>query len=395
MIDWIENPLLDPGLRASDDDVPLRFHRALPGYAPTPLIDAPELAVEWGVGQVWLKFENDRFGLPAFKYLGVSWAARRLLGDPPYEDGLELVAATDGNHGRAVARVARQAGIGATILVPAGTVQARIDAIASEGAVVRVVDGSYDDAVRLSAELADERRLVLSDTSWPGYEQVPAWVIEGYATLFREVDEQGGGTPDVAVVPIGVGALAAAAVRHLAGRARLAGVEPTGAACVLESARAGELTEVPGPHGSIMAGLNAGLPSLGHAAPFGFGAYVVGILMTDHDVDGSPVPAEHLDHVALLRAERWPRRHGRAHGDGIGAQRDASAAGSEADHPLLEGEHLGRGPPALGALDRLLGCEESLGAIEYLVEGGTLARCLRRFPHRVPAFEGCVLLGEG
>lgn len=262
MIDWIENPLLDPGLRASDDDLPLRFHRALPGYAPTPLIDAPELAVEWGVGRVWLKFENDRFGLPAFKYLGVSWAARRLLGDPPYEDGLELVAATDGNHGRAVARVARQAGIGATILVPAGTVQARIDAIASEGAAVRVVDGSYDDAVRLSAELADARRLVLSDTSWPGYEQVPAWVIEGYATLFREVDEQGGGTPDVAVVPIGVGALAAAAVRHLAGRARLAGVEPTGAACVLESARAGELTEVPGPHGSIMAGLNAGLPSL-------------------------------------------------------------------------------------------------------------------------------------
>jgi diaminopropionate ammonia-lyase len=263
VIEWLANPLRDPALRASDDGAPVEFHRGVPGYAPTPLIDAPELAREWGVGRVWLKFERERFGLPAFKFLGVSWAAERLLGEPPHEPGLELVAATDGNHGRAVARVARTAGLRSTILVPAGTARARIDAIAAEGANVQVVDGSYDDAVRLSAELAGERRLVLSDTSWPGYEEVPAWVIEGYATIFHEVGEQVREAPvDVAFVPIGVGALAAAAVRHLAGRARLAGVEPVGAACVLESARAGEITEVPGPHGSIMAGLNAGLPSL-------------------------------------------------------------------------------------------------------------------------------------
>jgi diaminopropionate ammonia-lyase len=262
VIDWLANPLRDPDLEAGDDDAPLRFHRGLPGYAPTPLVDAPELAAEWGVGRVWLKFERERFGLPAFKLLGASWAARELLGEPPYHPELELVAATDGNHGRAVARVARMAGIGATILVPAGTARARIDAIAGEGAGVEVVDGSYDDAVRRSAAMAGPHRLVLSDTSWPGYEDVPRRVIEGYATIFREVDEQAGGLPDVAVVPIGVGALAAAAARHLAGRARLAGVEPSGAACVLESARAGEIVEVPGPHTSIMAGLNAGLPSL-------------------------------------------------------------------------------------------------------------------------------------
>ena len=126
-----------------------------------------------------------------------------------------------------------------------------------------MVDGSNDDAVRRTAALADPHRLLLSDTSWPGYEEVPRWVIEGYATIFRDVDEEMGGAPvDVAVVPIGVGALAAAAVRNLGGRARLAGVEPTSAACMLESARAGEITEVPGPHPSIMAGLNAGLPSL-------------------------------------------------------------------------------------------------------------------------------------
>jgi diaminopropionate ammonia-lyase len=260
--DWIRNPLRQSALRPSDDDAPVRFHRALRGYAPTPLVEVPELAAEWGVGRVLLKFERERFGLPAFKFLGVSWAAERLLGEPPYEPGLELIAATDGNHGRAVARAARLRGLGATILVPAGTAEARIEAIEGEGASVQVVDGSYDDAVRLSAELADERRLVLSDTSWPGYEDVPRRVIEGYATIFHEVDEQAGAAVDVAFIPIGVGALAAAAARHLAGRARLAGVEPVGAACMLESIRAGRITEVPGPHRSIMAGLNAGLPSL-------------------------------------------------------------------------------------------------------------------------------------
>ncbi len=262
MPEWLLNRLRDGSFQASDDDAPVRFHRGLAGYEPTPLIEAPELAAEWGVGRVLLKFERERFGLPAFKFLGVSWAAERLLGEPPYEPGLELIAATDGNHGRAVARAARLRGLGATILVPAGTAQARIDAIAGEGARVEVVDGSYDDAVRLSAELADERRLVLSDTSWPGYEEVPGWVIEGYATIFHEVDEQAAAAVDVAFVPIGVGALAAAAARHLGGRARLAGVEPVAAACMLESVRAGRITEVPGPHGSIMAGLNAGLPSL-------------------------------------------------------------------------------------------------------------------------------------
>jgi diaminopropionate ammonia-lyase len=263
VIDWLANPLRDPALEASDSMAPLHFHRALPGYAPTRLVEAAELACAWGVGSVRLKFEEERFGLPAFKFLGVSWAAQRLLGDPPHDGDIELVAATDGNHGRAVARVARMSGLGATILVPAGTARARIEAIESEGATVEVIDGSYDDAVRRSAAMAGPRRLVLSDTSWPGYEEVPGWVIEGYATIFHEIDEQEEGAQiDLAVVPIGVGALAAAAVRHLAGGARLVGVEPTAAACMLQSARAGQITEVPGPHGSIMAGLNAGLPSM-------------------------------------------------------------------------------------------------------------------------------------
>ncbi len=261
MIELIENPLRDRARVAPETDPagPVGYHRSLPGYEPTRLIDAPELAAVWGVARVLLKFEEERFGLPAFKFLGASWAARQLLGDPPYDPRITLIAATDGNHGRAVARVARLAGTGATILVPRGTVQARIDAIAGEGAAVEVVDGSYDDAVRLSAQMADDTHIVLSDTSWPGYEEVPLHVIDGYATIFHEIDEP----VDVALIPIGVGSLAAAAARHYAPTGtRLVGVEPEGAACLLESVRAGRITEVPGPHTSIMAGLNAGLPSL-------------------------------------------------------------------------------------------------------------------------------------
>ena len=219
----------------------------------------PELAGEWGVKRVLLKFERERFGLPAFKFLGASWAAHRLLGDPPYDPSLTLVAATDGNHGRAVARVAKHSGLNAKILVPQGTANDRIQAIATEGADVHVVDGSYDDAVRQSASLADDTHLVLSDTSWPGYEDVPRWVIEGYATIFAEVDHP----VDTAIVPIGVGALAAAAAHHYTrSETKLVAVEPTGAACLKASIEAGEITEVPGPHASIMAGLNAGVPSL-------------------------------------------------------------------------------------------------------------------------------------
>jgi diaminopropionate ammonia-lyase len=235
------------------------FHRGLAGYAPSAMRDAPELAQAMGVGRVFLKVETERFGLPAFKILGASWAAQRLLAGRGVED-ITLVTATDGNHGRAVARVARMRGLAAHILVPVGTAQARIDGIASEGAHVEVVDGSYDQAVERAASMADDTHVVLSDTSWPGYEDVPRWVVEGYETIFAEWDEQSGGsTPDVALIPVGVGSLGVAAAAHWPGeRPLLVGLEPTSAACALESVRAGEPVSVPGPHTSIMAGLNAG-----------------------------------------------------------------------------------------------------------------------------------------
>src|SRR5688500_12691742 len=170
-----------------------------------------------------------------------------------------LVAATDGNHGRAVARMARLLGWSATIFVPEGTVEARTSAIEGEGAEVVVVDGTYDEAVEVAAREADERTLVISDTAWPGYERVPRWVVEGYSTLFNEADdqvaEQGVAPFTHAVVQVGVGALAAAAVRRYraggpdgSAGVTMLGVEPADAACVQASLEAGDLVEVPGPH---------------------------------------------------------------------------------------------------------------------------------------------------
>jgi diaminopropionate ammonia-lyase len=255
------NPHRDPAYAPAPlAESPRAFHRTLPGYAPTPLIAAPELAREWGVGSVYLKDESARFGLPSFKALGASWAVEWALRQAR---PTALVCATDGNHGRAVAWTARRRGLPAHVLVPRGTVAARIDAIRGEGAEVDVVDGDYDEAVRRSAEIAGEGRLLVSDTSWPGYEDIPRRVIEGYATIFDELAEQLPQPAGAVVVPVGVGALAAAAAQALRpGGPRLIAVEPEGADCLRRSIAAGEPVTVPGPHPSKMAGLNCGTPSM-------------------------------------------------------------------------------------------------------------------------------------
>ena len=240
------------------------------------------MAAELGVGRIWIKDESDRFGLPAFKMLGASWACFRALSElADLEDWtgpddlrrrvqmigpLTLTTATDGNHGRAVARSAALLGVQARIFVPRHTAQARIEAIESEGAECVVVDGSYDDAVERAKEIAADDCLVVSDTSWPGYETIPAWATEGYETLFAEVDEQlAGERLDVALIPVGVGALGAAAVRHYRNQPHsptLVGIEPMRAECVMASIRAGERISLGGTQESVMAGLNCGTPSL-------------------------------------------------------------------------------------------------------------------------------------
>jgi diaminopropionate ammonia-lyase len=167
--------------------------------------------------------------------------------------------------------MARLLGLGARIFVPDGMARARIEAIRSEGAEVVVVRGTYDEAVARSAEEADGRCLVISDTSWPGYEEVPRWVIDGYSTILWEMEDElarlGEGGPTLVVVQIGVGAFAAAVTRHfrspgVSPRPKILGVEPARAACALASAEAGGIVHLPGPHDSIMAGLNCGSPSV-------------------------------------------------------------------------------------------------------------------------------------
>jgi diaminopropionate ammonia-lyase len=284
----ILNPLVRPELRTEQPTGrALAAHRRLPGYRPTPLRELPELARRTGVASVHLKDESQRFGLPAYKVLGASWATLRLLERmaghslEPWDTlddlrrglaplgPLKLITATDGNHGRGVARVAGWLGFAAEIFVPEGTRAARIEGIAREGARVTVVAGTYDDTVARAAESRGPDTLLVSDHGWPGYEEIPTWVAEGYQTLFQEIEaqlmEQGAPEPDLLLVQIGVGTLAGAMVARYRGthaRPLIVGVEPTGAACALLSVEAGAPVMIhAGADASIMAGLNCGTPS--------------------------------------------------------------------------------------------------------------------------------------
>jgi diaminopropionate ammonia-lyase len=245
------------------------FHRGLADYAPTPLVELPELAAELGVGHVLAKDESSRLGLPAFKALGASWAVHRALGDA---DGrrMTVVAATDGNHGRAVARFARELGHRASIVVPSGVHPSAVQAIVDEGAEVTAVEGSYDDAVAAAERVARADDAVLvQDTAWGGYEEIPRWIVEGYETLFAEIDEQLRSDdiagPDLVVVPVGVGSLLQAALVHYRSKpgataTSVMSVEPEAAACVGAGLAAGHPVTVP-TGATIMAGLNCGTPS--------------------------------------------------------------------------------------------------------------------------------------
>ena len=259
----------------------LEFHRRLPGYEPTHLaaIEPPGIA---GAQRMVVKLETARFGLPSFKVLGASWASARRVaewlagGAPDRLDLLELrsalegrparpalMAATDGNHGRAVAWTARQLGLAAEIFVPAGTADARRAAIVGEGAVVTVVDGDYDETVAAAADAATGDRLLVQDTAVPGHEAVVDAVIDGYSTIFAELDAQLAAPTEtlVLVVPVGVGSLAVAAARYARSReARtvLVTVEPIEAASLQRSLELGRLVSLPGPHASCMVGLRCG-----------------------------------------------------------------------------------------------------------------------------------------
>jgi diaminopropionate ammonia-lyase len=255
------------------------FHDGLPGFAPTPLVDAPGLADRIGVRGVLIKDEGKRLGLGAFKVLGASWAAHvvlceRLGLDPSLTsagelrdalggEGPALITASAGNHGAALAWFARTVGLRARILLPAVTPDGPRDRISGLGAELIIVDGDYEATVAESARLADEDNLLIADTSWDGYERIPALVVDGYAVLMEEIDAQIGALglprPTALVVPVGVGSLATAVVRGAARwspRPRLISVEPVGADPLAKSMAAGEFANAGPTPSTAMSGLN-------------------------------------------------------------------------------------------------------------------------------------------
>jgi diaminopropionate ammonia-lyase len=252
----------------------------MPGYGSTPLVELPELAKELGVRAVLVKDESDRFGLPAFKILGASWAVNCALSqrsgfDAPAKSLIELrersapvtlVTATDGNHGRAVARMAALLGLASRIYVPAGTAEETVEAITSEGAKVVQTDLVYDEVVwaAASSTAGHPDDLLVQDTAWEGYEDIPRWIVGGYGTLFDEIAaELGDRTVHLVAVPTGVGSLLQAALQHyrapaLQQRAAILAVEPVTASCVTASLAAGRPVRVDTSEPTIMAGLNCG-----------------------------------------------------------------------------------------------------------------------------------------
>ncbi|KOV93018.1 diaminopropionate ammonia-lyase [Streptomyces sp. NRRL B-3648] len=245
------------------------FHASLPGYAPTPLTELPSLARELRVGRVFVKDESARLGLPAFKVLGASWAVHLVLAART-PGPVTLACATDGNHGHAVARLARLYGRRAHVFVPQDIHPATAAAIAGEGAEVTRVPGPYEEAVRRADEAARMPEAVLvQDTAWEGYETVPGWIVQGYSTLCAETDEQlaaaGAAAPGLVAVPVGVGSLAQAVVTHYRSRTAtpataLLSVEPESAACLLTSLTRDTPVDVR-TGATVMAGLNCGTVS--------------------------------------------------------------------------------------------------------------------------------------
>ncbi|MEG0001098.1 MAG: diaminopropionate ammonia-lyase [Comamonas sp.] len=258
------------------------------GYAPTPLHALPALARELGVQSLHYKDEGSRFGLGSFKALGGAYAVARLLcrelgarlgrtldtRDLQRPDmralsaGITVTCATDGNHGRSVAWGAQLFGCACVIYVHATVSAGRAEAIAAYGAQVVRTPGNYDDAVRRAdADAREQGRFVISDTSYPGYMDVPRDVMQGYQLMVQEAAAQIGARPTHIFVQAGVGGLAAAVCGYFwerdgAARPQFIVVEPERAACLLESARAGELRAVEGELDTLMAGLACGEVSL-------------------------------------------------------------------------------------------------------------------------------------
>ncbi len=266
-----------------------KFHRSFPNYSPTPLARLSRLAQRFELADLWVKDESQRFGLNAFKVLGASYAIAHVIAQKSRKPGNELsfalfqqasvrahlhettlVTATDGNHGRAVAWAAQQLGCKAVVYMPRDTASARVAAVAGHGARALKIDGSYDDAVHLAAQHAEQHGWILvQDTAWPGYEEIPTRIMQGYLTILHEACEQmAGETPTHVFLQCGVGSFASALLSYsveLWGEQRpiFVVVEPAVCACYYQAMREydGRPKTIKSYPQTLMAGLSCGEPS--------------------------------------------------------------------------------------------------------------------------------------
>lgn len=268
------------------------FHKSFPEYEVTPLQSLNELSEKLGVSKIWVKDESYRFGLNAFKVLGGSYAVGKYLAEKLNMDISELsfeklrskeikeklgditfVTATDGNHGRGIAWAARQLGQKSVVFMPKGSSEIRLNNIQNEGAEASITNLNYDDAVRLANKYAEEHNgVMIQDSAWEGYEEIPTWIMQGYSTLIDEAMEQikaeEGDKPTHLFLQAGVGSFAGSIQGYLTStlgkdRPITAIVEPNEAACIYKSVEenTGRPHAVTGYMPTIMAGLACGEPS--------------------------------------------------------------------------------------------------------------------------------------
>ena len=269
------------------------FHESFPQYSKTPLASLDQMAGYLGLDSIYVKDESYRFGLNAFKVLGGSFSMARYIAKEtgkkvealPYNvltsEALKkefgqatFFTATDGNHGRGVAWAANKLGQKAVVFMPKGSTQTRLRNILAENAQATIEEVNYDECVRMAAAAAKEtpHGVVVQDTAWDGYEEIPSWIMQGYGTMAMEADEQlsedGCGRPTHVFIQAGVGSLAGAVQGYFANRypenpPKVIVVEAESAACLYKGAakKDGSIQIVDGDMPTIMAGLACGEPN--------------------------------------------------------------------------------------------------------------------------------------
>ena len=298
-IQWAENRMP----KTADTSLPIMslenvakaraFHESFPQYSKTPLAKLDHMAEYLGLGGLFVKDESYRFGLNAFKVLGGSFAMANYIAKQTHRDVSQLpyavltseelrkefgqatfFTATDGNHGRGVAWAANRLGQKSVVLMPKGSTQTRLENILKEGADATITDVNYDECVRRANAMAEQtpNGVMVQDTAWDGYEEIPSWIMQGYGTMASEADEQlreyGCDRPTHIFIQAGVGSLAGAVQGYFANRypdnPPMVGVmEADSAACLYKGAKAadGSIRIVDGDMPTIMAGLACGEPN--------------------------------------------------------------------------------------------------------------------------------------